>query len=142
MDRQLSAASRLLALFCLCLLTATGCAQRAPLGPTVSRADRFTLAPGVIADISGTGLRVEFVAVVGDSRCPADVLCIQLGEAVLHLRVYDNGIISAYELRTGNPDRGFVVHRDLRIELVDLQPYPFSNRRIQQSDYRATLITR
>ena len=128
-------------LACLCLLAATGCAGRTPLAPTVARADRFTLAPGAIADIEGTGVRVEFVAVAGDSRCPADVVCIQLGEAVVHLRVYD-GMITAYELRTGNPDRGSVTHHGLRIELVEVQPYPFSNRRIRPSEYRVTLVTR
>jgi hypothetical protein len=107
----------------------------------VTRAARFTLAPGSIATVEDAGVRVEFVGVVGDSRCPADALCIQLGEAVVHLRVYD-GAITAYELRTGHPDRGAVTHHALRIELVDLQPYPFSNRRIQPSDYRATLVTR
>ena len=128
-------------LACPCLLGATACAGKTPLGPTVARADRFTLAPGATADIEGTGVRVEFVAVAGDSRCPADVVCIQLGEAVVHLRVYD-GMITAYELRTGNPDRGSVMHHGLRIELVEVQPYPFSNRRIRPSEYRVTLVTR
>jgi hypothetical protein len=131
-------------LACLCLLavTASACAGRTPLGPTVARADRFTLAPGAIASIQGTNVRIEFVAVVGDSRCPADALCIRLGEAIVHIRVYDGGLISAYELRIPDPAHESVTHRDLRIELVELQPYPFSSRRIEQSDYRATLITR
>jgi hypothetical protein len=125
----------------LCLLAVTAC-EESPLGPTVSRAERFALAPGEIAILQGTGIRVEFVTVLGDSRCPADVVCIQLGEAIVQLRVYDNGLVAAYEVRTGSPERASAQHRDLRIEMLDLQPYPFSSRRIQPSDYRATFITR
>jgi hypothetical protein len=150
MDVQPAPAARLLGLLGLCLaaatacaglLTATACAGKTPLGPTVRRADRFTLAPGAIAVVEGEGVRVEFVGVVGDSRCPADVVCVRLGEAIVHLRVYDASI-TAYELRTGSADLGSVTHRDLRIELVDVQPYPFSSRRIAPADYRATLVTR
>ena len=126
----------------LCLLAVTACEESTPLGPTVSRAERFVLAPGETAVLQGTGIRVEFVTVLGDSRCPANVVCIQLGEASVQLRVYDNGLVTAYEIRTGSPERASAQHRDLRIEMLDLQPYPFSSRRIQPSDYRATFITR
>ena len=108
----------------------------------MTRATRFSLAPGQIATVEGTGIRVEFVTVLGDSRCPADVVCVQMGEAIVQLRVNDNGLFSSYEVRTGAPERASVMHRDLRIELIDLQPYPFTARRIDPFDYRATLTTR
>ncbi|MGH9255486.1 MAG: hypothetical protein ACRD3C_13075 [Vicinamibacterales bacterium] len=98
------------------------------------------LAPGEMAIIGGAAVRVQFVGVSGDSRCPADVFCIQGGDAVVHVRVFDSGRSTAYELHTGDSRRAAVVHRDLRIELVELQPYPFSSRTINPSDYRATLV--
>jgi hypothetical protein len=124
-----------------CLLLATACDEESPLGPTVSRAERFTLSPGQAAAVRGTDLRIEFAGVSGDSRCPADVVCIQAGEAIVQLRVHDNRTSTSYELRTA-PQRATVTHGSLSIELLDLQPYPFSTRQIQQSDYQATLTTR
>ena len=59
------------------------------------------------------------------------------GEAIVQLRVHDNRTSTSYEVRTA-PQRATVTHGSLSIELLDLQPYPFSNRQIQQSDYKAT----
>ena len=128
-------------LLVLCLLAATSCSKKSPVGPTVSRAERFTLSPGQAAAVRGTDLRIEFAGVSGDSRCPADVVCIQGGEAIVQLRVHDNRTSTSYEVRTA-PQRATVTHGSLSIELLELQPYPFSTRQIRQSDYKATLTTR
>jgi hypothetical protein len=91
----------------------------------------------VIAD---AGISVQLIGVTGDSRCPADALCIQGGDAVVHVRVFDASAPSVYELHTGDSRRASAAHRDLRIELLELQPYPFSSRTINPSDYRATIV--
>lgn len=128
-----------LLMLCVCLLAMTGCDEQLPLGPSAALGEEFTLAPGETATVRGAGIDVQFTGVPADSRCPADVVCIQLGEAVVQIRVRDAGAWTDYELRTGNPQRGFVRHRDRRIELRELQPYPFSTRQIAPGDYRATL---
>jgi len=129
-------------LLLLCLLVATACDEKSPVGPTVTLNERFTLAPGEAATVQDVNLRVQFVEVTGDSRCPADAVCIQGGDALVHIRVLD-GARSPYELHTGDSSRATVTHKQVRIGLVELQPYPFSSRTIAQSDYRATLtVTR
>jgi len=129
-------------LFAFCLLAATACDQNSPTGPTVPLNNPFTLAPGEAALLQPAGLRIQFVGVTGDSRCPADAFCIQLGDAAVHLRIVDAGAPTDYELHTGGSQRATVAHRDLRVELLQLQPYPFSNRVINPSDYRATIVVR
>jgi hypothetical protein len=124
---------------CACLLAMTGCDEQLPLAPSVALGDEFTLAPGETATVRGAAVDVQFTGVSADSRCPADVVCIQLGEAVVQIRVRDAGAWTDYELRTGNPQRGFIRHRSRRVELRLLQPYPFSNRQIAPGEYRATL---
>ena len=119
------------------LLVATGCHADSPAGPTVPADREFTLAPGQWASIQGTSLRLAFLRVSGDSRCPADVFCIQGGDALVHLRVSES-TTAEYELHTGDRARGIVTHAGFSIELVQLQPYPFSSRTIDPSDYRAT----
>jgi len=123
-----------------CLLLATACDEKSATGPTVSLSERFTLAAGEVALVDGTGTRIEFVRVSGDSRCPADAFCIQGGDALVHVRLFDGGTPADYELHTGDSRRAIAVHRSLRIELLELQPYPFSSRTIAPEDYRATFV--
>jgi hypothetical protein len=122
-----------------CLLSATACALSSPAGPTPGLNEAFTLAPEETASIRGTSLRLRFVNVSGDSRCPADAICIQGGDAIVHIRVLRGPGDAEYRLHTGDASRGRVEHGDLKIELVELQPYPFSSRTIQPDEYRATL---
>jgi hypothetical protein len=128
----------------LCLLVVTACDEQNPVGPTVAVNERFTLAPNEVATVRELGLSVQFVNVTGDSRCPGDAICIQGGDALVHIRVLDGGAVSPYELHTGDSSRATVTHDQVRISLVELQPYPFSSLPpIQPGDYRATLsVTR
>jgi hypothetical protein len=128
-----------------CLLAATACDEKGatgPTGPIVPLNQQFTLAPGEAVAIEGTGLRVQFVRVMSDSRCPADALCISAGDAAVHVRVVEGTATSDYDLHTAASEQSTIEHRATRIALVQLQPYPFSARAIQPSDYRATLEVR
>jgi hypothetical protein len=110
-------------------------------GPTYPLDSRFTLAPGETAGIERAGIRVQFHAVEGDSRCPADVVCIQGGDALVRISVLSSDGQRDYELHTG--DMQPVRHDELTIALEELAPYPFSSRTIEPDDYRATLrVTR
>lgn len=123
-----------------CLLVATACDETSPTGPAVHLSERFVLAPGGTAAIAKAGISVQFVGVSGDSRCPADAFCIQGGDAIVEVRVLDGGATALYQLHTGDKQRASTAHRDVRIELLDVQPYPFSARPIDASDYRVTLV--
>lgn len=122
-----------------CLLAVTACDEQNPVGPSVGVNERFTLAPSEVASVRDVNINVQFVTVTGDSRCPADALCIQGGDALVHIRVLDGGAASTYELHTGDSRRATVTHNQVRISLVELQPYPFSSRTIAPGEYRATL---
>ena len=124
-------------LLLICLIAVTGCGG-SPTKPGVPFDQPFTLAVGESASFDGAGVVVEFRGVSGDSRCPADAVCIQGGDAVVQVRVR-TGLSGNYELHTGDSSRATARHGSFRISLVDLQPYPFSSRTIEQSEYRATL---
>ena len=127
------------ALVISCLLLATACDEQSIAGPTVGLNQQFTLAPSEVAVVRDVDLRVQFVEVTGDSRCPADAVCITGGDALVHIRVSDGSSSSTYELHTGDSSRASIVHGSVKIALVELQPYPFSSRTIAPGDYRATL---
>src|SRR5262245_9593061 len=128
------------AMVILCLLVGTACDEASPAGPTVSLNERFTLSPSEVAALRDSDLRVQFVEVSGDSRCPADVVCIQGGDALVRIRVIENGSSSPYDLHTGDSSRAAIAHGSVRIALVELQPFPFSSRPVAPGEYRATLI--
>jgi hypothetical protein len=106
-------------------------------GPTVPLGARFVLAPGEVANVGDGAMQVRFDRVLGDSRCPADAICIQGGDAVVRLELVSRHRVQVYELHTGSMRP--VEHGGVTIELLDLSPYPFSSRVIQPDEYRATL---
>ena len=77
-----------------------GCDESPPTGPSLN--EEFTLAPGEITPIAGAGVRIRFDQVEGDSRCPADAVCVQGGDALVHLAVVERSTERPYELHTGN----------------------------------------
>jgi hypothetical protein len=124
----------------VCLILLTAC-KAAPTGPSAPLDSEFTLAPDGTMSISGTSLVVRFNGVSGDSRCPADVFCIQGGSAAVRITAASARSTHDYELHTG--DMRPVVHEGFSIALIQLSPYPFSSRTILPGEYRATLkVTR
>ena len=122
--------------------TIAGCAS-APSAPTGPVSAELVLAPGDVKDVTGTSVRIRFQGVFGDSRCPADALCIQGGDALVRIDVLpqSSAAASTYDLHTGTMQP--VRHGDLTIALEMLLPYPFSSQTIAPGDYRATLrVTR
>jgi len=118
------------------------CAACSPVSPTARLNENFVLSPGESTSVSGTNVSVRFVGVQGDSRCPADAVCIQGGDAIVRVEVLpSSGGATTYDLHTANSQP--VRHVDLSIALVELAPYPFASRPTQPGDYRATLrVTR
>jgi len=122
----------------LVLLAMGGCSS-GPSEPSqdVPLGQEFTLKPGESAAIQSTGLQVSFREVVDDSRCPADVVCVWAGDAVVALEVGS----AAVELRSNSAPETSVGAYRIRLERVE--PYRYSDRAIAPGDYRAVLkVTR
>jgi hypothetical protein len=85
-------------------------------------------------------LTVRFVGVTADSRCPADALCIQQGDAFFTVEARARGSADAqYELRINDPQHRRVVHGDYTIEADTLFPYPLASVPTVPENYRLTL---
>ena len=123
---------------CFIILGAIGCSS-SPAAPSaeVPLGREFSLKPGESATIESTDLRVTFLSVLSDSRCPADALCVWAGDAVVALSVGRTDV----ELRsTSAPETSLGAYR-LRLERVE--PYVYSGKTIEPADYRAVLkVTR
>jgi hypothetical protein len=126
---------------CVVLLLAMAIAC-SPSGPSARLDENFVLAPGETARVTGAGVSIRFAGVQGDSRCPADAICIQGGDAIVRVEVLpSSGGATTYDLHTATSES--VRHGDVSIALVELAPYPFASRPTQPGAYRATLrVTR
>ena len=125
----------------LLVTCALGACDESFTGPSAGLNAEFTLAPRETIAIEGATLSVRFNGISGDSRCPADALCIQGGSADVRITAIGERSSRDYVLRTG--DGKPVQHENLTIALVQVVPYPFSSRTISPDEYRVTLkVTR
>jgi hypothetical protein len=109
-----------------------------PTVPSVEPVREFVLAAGDGAMVSGTGLTVRFERVTNDSRCPADVVCIVAGNAVVAVTVAREGRpAEALSLRT-EAAQSRAELGDWALSLTKVEPYPSTDRTIAPGDYQAT----
>jgi hypothetical protein len=102
----------------------------------------FKLRVGEQVGFDGDILKVKFLSVGGDSRCPKDVTCIWVGNAEVLLEMSENEDITIIKLNTY---RGFQSPKEgkylgYKVELIDLSPYPSKGKRIGSTDYVVTLV--
>jgi hypothetical protein len=119
-----------------CLFAVTGCFLESPTDPGPINQE-VVLAPGQSTGIDGTNLSLKFIGVTGDSRCPADALCVLGGSATVKVEVSGSSGSRELTFETGNLKP--ITYDDWSLELVQLVPYPFSATPIRHEDYRATL---
>jgi hypothetical protein len=103
----------------------------------------FTLRARQQITLPREGLRIKFVSVKEDSRCPTDVQCVWAGNAAVRLDVSIRGKGSKIlTLNTNNRSSSVDenLYRGYKLKLVDLRPYPRSNRKIAPGDYVVTLL--
>jgi hypothetical protein len=105
--------------------------------PTAPSETSLTLAPGQSG--SAGALIVRFISVTSDTRCPANALCIQAGDASIALAAAALGTHRSFELQVLNPANRAMDVRGYTIEVEELSPYPFSLDPINPADYRVKL---
>jgi hypothetical protein len=110
--------------------------------PTPALNEEFTLAPGQMASVTGTNVRLTFDRVSEDSRCPMDVNCIWEGDAVVVLKVKVEAEEATREVHTqGGASRSRKAPVGAyMVTLVRLEPAPQSTAAIEPSAYRVTLL--
>ena len=100
----------------------------------------FVLQFNQSAEIKSEDIKITFLNVTSDSRCPSDVTCIWQGQAGIELDVQKGEEESTVSLSIGgdsSPEES--IFNAYLIQLVDLSPYPISTKNIQPEDYTATI---
>jgi hypothetical protein len=84
--------------------------------------------------ISDFAVYITPLEVVSDSRCPADVQCIQAGEVVLKVKLEDATHSEIVTMHQGSP----VAFGNKHVALMNVTPAKSSKTAIKLSDYRFT----
>jgi hypothetical protein len=101
----------------------------------------FELAVGESAELDAGALRVSFLGVTNDSRCPIDVVCIVAGDATVRLRlVRRSRPAELIELVT--PSRPCARADAYEIEALRLLPAPRAARPTPPEAYLVGLVVR
>ena len=128
----------IISLLFTCMLLPLGCVNK-----NVSQArlgQEFFLAIGQAINITGEDLKVKFIEVVEDSRCPSDVECLWEGKVSCIIELSQNGITDKTVLTQPGLIDGYAVERYRLYELkYRIEPYPESTKKINSSDYRLLL---
>lgn len=128
-------------LFLLLSLAVLSCGRASTVEPpgTVALGGTFPLRVGQTVRVEGEPLHLRFDAVLEDSRCPGDVVCVWEGNARLRLLLGSAAppsqpveLNTALEPRTASAP-GY------RVELERLEPQPRSSGPIAQRAYTAHL---
>lgn len=128
----------LMAMLFLLLAACAVAAQTARVGR------EFKVRAGRTVTLDGGSLRVRFVRVAADSRCPVDVTCIWAGNAEVLFEVGGRGWRGKRTLTLNTnasperPNEG--TYERYTLKLVGLAPRPHSKRKIAASQYTATLL--
>jgi len=105
--------------------------------------DTLTLAVNESAENAPSRTVIRFDSVLGDSRCPRDVMCFWEGNAEVAFEMEEPGGRHVFSLNTY---RGFArdtVLAGLTVGLIDVLPYPErSGQRPDPRDYRVVLTVR
>ena len=114
-----------------------------PSDTAVHLNEEFSLSVGQSASVEGEDLRVEFLEVVADSRCPKGVTCIWAGEVKCLVEVVASGSSQRVELTEpglgSGPTRQAVKGYELSFAV---DPYPEAGKQISRDDYRLRLTVR
>ncbi len=104
----------------------------------------FVLSVGQEVSTADGKLKIKFVAVPEDSRCPKGVNCIQAGNARIVLQVGKaTGKPVKLELNTNSREVTDAVEGGYglyQIKLVEVAPYPVDGQTTARRNYAVTLI--
>jgi hypothetical protein len=99
------------------------------------KGESITLRTGQQKKAGHNDIRIKFISVVEDSRCPEKSACVWAGNAKVRIVVTDRHGSQTLTMNTNTGNHGDQ-YAGWAINLVDLTPKPAGG--IKQSSYRAT----
>jgi hypothetical protein len=113
----------------------------ASAGPTnVFLSKEFSLGIGQSASVEGEGLVIKFKAVLEDSRCPINVVCVWAGNGKVEFEVMDTDGQNKSVFLNTEEEPGEVTLKRHKLKLIYLNPPRIDGVSISPGDYSVTLL--
>jgi len=104
---------------------------------------QFQLKVNQTTSLESDSIKIKFLNVTEDSRCPSDVTCVWQGEVKIFVNIIKNNkALGDFSLtsRAGDKNLATQVFDGYSIQVVKVVPYPTSGKKISLSDYVATFV--
>lgn len=119
--------------------------DRSVLNSDAQLDEPFWLLSGDSKFLPSEQLEIGFDKLLTDSRCPENGICVWAGEAQVRLwlrkpaaeRTFVTATIAGYVTAESTSSHASVDTLGYRITLLQLDPYPNTNRERREADYRA-----
>ncbi len=113
------------------------CAQTGQVSAKLGQ--EFTLAPGQSAALTGEPLKIRFLEIVADSRCPTGVTCIWAGEVSCLVEVTLQNSTNRIVLTQPGSGQAKTDISTYNVKF-EVQPYPQAGKTIAKGDYLLKLL--
>ena len=100
----------------------------------------FSLGIGQTANIEGEKLVIKFKAVLEDSRCPVNVVCVWAGNGKVELEVHDIDGQNKTVILNTEEEPGSVTLKGHKLTLISLNPPRVDGVSISPGDYSVKLL--
>jgi hypothetical protein len=117
----------------------TGCVASAESPTEVLLESNFPLQVGQSANVVEANLKVGFLGVISDSRCPEGEACVWEGDAIVRIWLQKTGgAKDEFELHTSSRGQNVAVYKGFSVRLVAVNPAPVSGVEIIAANYVTT----
>jgi hypothetical protein len=103
---------------------------------TIKVGERATVEPGIPLP----NLKIRFVRVPRDGRCPEGAACLVAGNAMIELKFKSSSRESLSVILNTDESPQEVEVPGVRIKLIKLTPHPKLGQEIDPNDYEVTLV--
>ena len=101
----------------------------------------FSLSMGQTVSIQDEELKLRFLEVISDSRCPKDVTCVWQGQASCLVEItYLESLYKVTLVQPGLPEEPSQIDFKEYVIKFDLTPYPEAGKEIKKNDYQLQLV--
>lgn len=103
----------------------------------------YALAFGATLRFASEGLRVGFMDLQEDSRCPSDVTCTHVGQAMILMDTAHDAsrLLGGFTLTLGSGlEAASEKFQGYTVTLINLDPYPISTQETRLQNYVATVV--